>query len=42
MKNGLGFVMGVNLVIWIGIAAYLFILERKIKRLENSAGDEKR
>ena len=42
MKNGLGFVMGVNLVIWIGIAAYLFILNRKIKRLENSVGNEKR
>ena len=42
MKNGLGFVMGVNLVIWIGIAVYLFLLDRKIKRLEKLAGDEKR
>ena len=40
MKDGLGFVMGVNLVIWFGIAAYLFVLDRKIKQLENSSGDE--
>ena len=39
MKDGLGFVMGVNLVIWAGIAAYLFILDRKIKRLEDSSGE---
>ncbi len=42
MKNGLGFVMGVNLVIWVGIAVYLFHLDRKIKRLENSLGDDKK
>lgn len=42
MKSGLGFVMGVNLVIWTGIALYLFILDRKIKRLENSLGDHKK
>lgn len=41
MKSGLGFVMGVNLVIWIGIAVYLFLLDAKIKRLENSVGDKK-
>ncbi len=40
MKDGLGFVMAVNIVIWIGIAAYLFILDKKIKRLEDSSGDE--
>ncbi|MBN1848858.1 MAG: CcmD family protein [Deltaproteobacteria bacterium] len=34
MKDGLGFVMGVNLIIWIGIAIYLFLLDRKIKNLE--------
>lgn len=34
MKDGLGFVLGVNLIIWLGIAAYLFALDRKIKRLE--------
>jgi CcmD family protein len=36
MKDGLGFVMAVNLVIWFGLAVYLFILDRKIKRLEDS------
>ena len=40
MKEGLGFVMGVNLVIWCGIALYLFILDRRIKRLEGTAGDK--
>jgi CcmD family protein len=39
MKDGLGIVMGVNLVIWFGLATYLFILDRKIKRLEDSLGD---
>ena len=39
MKDGLGFVMGVNLVIWVGIAVYLFILDKKIKRLEDSSGE---
>lgn len=42
MKDGLGFVLGVNLVIWSGIAVYLFILEKRIKRLEDSRGEEKR
>lgn len=35
MKDGLNFVLGVNLIIWAGIAFYLFLLDRKIKRLEN-------
>ena len=35
MKDGLSFVMAVNLIIWCGIAVYLFILDRRIKRLEN-------
>jgi len=39
MKEGLGFVMGVNLIIWCGIAFYLFILDRKIKRLEQAPTD---
>ena len=26
MAEGLGFVMGVNLIIWLGIAFYLFML----------------
>jgi CcmD family protein len=39
MKEGLNFVLGVNLIIWCGLAFYLFILDRKIKKLEeNSAG----
>ena len=36
MKEGLGFIMGVNLIIWFGIAFYLFILDRKIRRLEKT------
>jgi len=28
--------MGVNLIIWFGIAFYLFILDRKIRKLEQS------
>lgn len=35
MKDGLNFVLSVNLIIWTGIAFYLFLLDRKIKRLEN-------
>ncbi len=35
MDNGLIYVMAVNLVIWIGIASYLFNLDRKIKKIEN-------
>lgn len=34
MDNGLIFVMAVNLVIWAGIAFYLFKLDSKIKKLE--------
>ena len=34
MDNGLIYIMAVNLVIWTGIALYLFSLDRKIKRLE--------
>jgi CcmD family protein len=36
MKEGLSFVMGVNLIIWFGIAFYLFILDRKIRKLEKT------
>ena len=42
MKEGLGFVMGVNLIIWVGIAFYLFILDRRIKKLEDMSMDSKR
>ena len=36
MKEGLSFVMGVNLIIWCGIAFYLFVLDRRIKKLEQT------
>ena len=39
MKDGLGFVMCVNLVIWFGIAMYIFILDRKVRRLEDDFGE---
>ena len=42
MKDGLNFVMGVNLIIWCGIACYLFILDRKIKNLEDTSADKNR
>jgi CcmD family protein len=42
MKSNLEFVMGVNLIIWIGLAIYLFLLDRKIKRLERLFGDDKK
>ena len=42
MKEGLNFVLGVNLIIWFGIAFYLFILDRKISKLENTSQDIKR
>jgi CcmD family protein len=37
MQEGLNFVLGVNLIIWFGIAFYLFILDRRIRRLENTS-----
>ena len=42
MKDGLNFVMGVNLIIWFGIAFYLFILDRRIRKLEDTSRDSKR
>jgi CcmD family protein len=42
MKEGLNFVLGVNLVIWFGIALYLFILDRKIRKLEHTSRDMQR
>jgi len=42
MKDGLNFVMGVNLIIWFGIAFYLFILDRRIRKLEDTSMDNKR
>ena len=41
MKDGLTFVMGVNLVIWCGIAFYLFVLDRRIKKLEQTPADRR-
>jgi CcmD family protein len=40
MKEGLSFVMVVNLVIWCGIALYLFVLDRRIKKLEQTSQDK--
>jgi CcmD family protein len=40
MKEGLNFVMGVNLIIWCGIALYLFVLDRRVKRLEASGKEQ--
>jgi len=42
MKEGLNFVLGVNLIIWFGIAFYLFILDRKIRKLEETSEDTRR
>ena len=39
MKDGLGFVAAVNLVIWAGIALYLFVLDRRLKKLEQRSED---
>ncbi|MEJ2233002.1 MAG: CcmD family protein [Syntrophobacterales bacterium] len=39
MKEGLNFVLGVNLIIWIGIAFYLFVLDRRIRKLEKTSED---
>jgi CcmD family protein len=39
MNDGLNFVMGVNLIIWVGIAFYLFILDRRIRKLEHTSMD---
>ncbi len=36
MGNGLVFVMVANLIIWMGIALYLFRLDRKISELEKT------
>ena len=39
MKEGLNFVLGVNLIICFGIAFYLFILDRRIRKLEETSED---
>ena len=42
MKDGLNFVFGVNLIIWSGLALYLFILDRKIRKLEETSTDRRK
>ena len=42
MKDGLNFVLGVNLIIWSGLAFYLFILDRKIRKLEEASTDKRK
>jgi CcmD family protein len=42
MKEGLGFVMAVNLIVWSGIALYLFLLDRRIRKLEDTGRNENR
>ena len=42
MKEGLNFVLGVNLIIWCGLAFYLFVLDRKIKKLEETSADRRK
>ena len=42
MKEGLDFVLAVNLIIWTGLALYLFVLDRKIKKLEEASADRKK
>jgi CcmD family protein len=42
MKEGLDFVLAVNLIIWSGLALYLFILDRKIKKLEETAANKRK
>ena len=41
MKSGLGFVAAVNLVIWAGITLYLFILDRRLKKLEQMCREQR-
>jgi CcmD family protein len=39
MKEGLNFILAVNLIIWSGLAIYLFILDRKMRKLEKTLPD---
>ena len=41
MKSGLGFVAAVNLIIWAGITLYLFILDRRLKKLEQMCEEQR-
>lgn len=40
MKSGLGFVAAVNLIIWAGITLYLFIMDRRLKKLEQRCKEQ--
>ena len=41
MESGLGFVAAVNLIIWAGITLYLFILDRRLKKLEQMCREQR-
>jgi CcmD family protein len=41
MENGLGFVAAVNLIIWAGITLYLFVLDRRLKKLEQRCEEQR-
>lgn len=40
MTSGLMFVMTVTLVTWIGVFAYLLIIDRSLRRLERSEKEQ--
>lgn len=42
MNNGLTFIMIVNLIIWLGLALYLFHIDRQIKRLEKDIRNQRK
>jgi CcmD family protein len=42
MKEGLNFILAVNLIIWSGLAIYLFILDRKMRKLEKTLPDARK
>ena len=41
MESGLGFVAAVNLIIWAGITLYLFVLDRRLKKLEQMCEEQR-
>jgi CcmD family protein len=40
-NNALYIVLGIVLIIWIGISIYLFVIDRKISKLEKTVIEEK-
>ena len=42
MKQGLNFILAVNLIIWSGLAIYLFILDRRMRKLEKTLPDTRK